>query len=271
MPVVDPNIGNNTVHLVTGSKINNAEDVWSNYAAVWHCNGDSLLRDASGNGFTISLSGASAVIPGIIGKSCIPSTRMTSMTNASYLLDENADGFTISAWVKLSDFPSSTVPVVELEKLNGVIAGALCVNPDSSVSFVVGSDTLKALKGVLEDSTWLYVAASYVWYNSNGAAAIYVNGLPIAATEKMNRGERIGNVSRVKIAHNNPDIVIDELRIAPDALNGRILSLDYYSQRNRADFLKVPGGITSVTSVTPAECSIIPSATRGDLIFKGNY
>lgn len=265
MPKIDPGTGNNIVNIVSGFKAGNSSDVWSAYRAVWHCYGDSALHDATGNAFDIQLKSA-VVIKGIIDNSLRLAGQLDEQFIGKKLLTENDPGFTISSWVRLYDFPDSTTPLIILVNRKNSIESIIAVTADSGLAFIIGSDTLKTISGALEDSVWLNIAVTYDWYNTNGNAAIYVNGLPVARTDLMNNDQRINDVHRIIIGDNSLDIAIDELRIAPIAFHRNQISLDYFSQRQRNDFLKFPVGITSVTSVSAPEYRMIPGARRGDKI-----
>ncbi len=265
LPKIDPGTGNNIVNIVSGFKAANPSDVWSAYSAVWHCDGDSALHDATGNAFDIQLKSA-VVIKGIIDNSLQLAGQLDESFIGKSLLTENDPGFTVSSWVKLYDFPDSTTPLIMLVNRKNSIESVIAVTADSGLAFIIGSDTLKTISGALEDSIWLNIAVTYDWYNTKGNAAIYVNGLPVTRTESMNNDQRINNIHRIIIAGNSLDITIDELRIAPIAFHRNQISLDYFSQRQRNDFLKFPVGITSVTSVSAPEYRMIPGARRGDKI-----
>ncbi|HEX3020384.1 MAG TPA: LamG-like jellyroll fold domain-containing protein [Chitinispirillaceae bacterium] len=265
MPVIDPGTGNNIVHFVSGLKSDNPEDVWSSYRAVWHSDGDSILRDATGNGFDMPLY-STAVMQGIIDSSM----RMLGQLDASFtgknLIEENDPGFTISSWVKLYEFPAAAKPLIKLVNRKSLVEGSIMVTADSGLAFIMGSDTLRTIRGALEDSIWLNIAVTYDWYNTKGAAVIYINGLPVATKELMNNDQRINNVQRILVASSSLNIAIDELRVAPEAFKRNRVSLDYFSQRQRNDFLKAPSGITSVTSISKSEYRMVPGASIGDKI-----
>ncbi|HEX2957870.1 MAG TPA: hypothetical protein VHO70_13625 [Chitinispirillaceae bacterium] len=270
---INPAIGNNTIYMVTGSKPETPRKLWKDYTTVLHCTPDStsILPDAAGNGNSLPIPVGATFAKNLIDTSLSLSSGSPAVSLSGRPLPSSPRGLTLSLWVNLPSIPATTVPLLTLRDNANTAQAQLAITADSSVAFTIGNDTLKTIKGAVEENTWLHIAGVCNWFDgASGDAVLYINGLPIASKAQMNYGNPIVPVKSMQLADSSFSGMLDEIRIAADATPYSKLALDYYTQRKRNDFLKHPAGVTSVTSVSNLQCQLRPSVKSGDFCYIGS-
>lgn len=264
---LNPGIGNNSLYIVAGpNMMNSARNVWSSYNSVWHCTSDTLFKDVTQKGHDISARGIAVIHNGVISSA----TGLTGSLNvqSSSILNVNNSGLSIGAWFYFDSLPSSGVEVFKFKDLSNKVWFNCAITADSAVMITIDGDTLKTISGAIEDNTWIQIAATY---NTNGNGSIFVNGLEVAR-KLMNGGERI-RCTEGSLSIGSGGVfpgIIDEIRTAPINWSPSWIALDYFSQRKRNDFMKVPSGMTSITRISNPHCQLVRNLQTKDLLFAGN-
>lgn len=268
LDTLDPGIANSTVYMVTGSRVNDSRAVWrSAYTAVWHCTADTAITDATGYGNTLPF-GAVTTTSGVVKTALSLTGSQATGPSRNSTLGSSENGFSISAWVWLDSIADAPAPVASFSNSSGRMVAQLLVAPDTSLSLIVGLDTITTLRGALEEGTWLNVAATCT---QEGTAMLYINGLPIASSKYLNNPRSWDNWNgSVRIGSSAFFGKIDELRVANAPLSDDFITLDWATQRQRNDFLRIPQGVTSVTALSNPEFRLIPGAKAGDQLASDN-
>lgn len=262
---IDPGAPDNVIYLVTGdSSLLPAQSVWSDFSAVYHCSSDSLLEDATGNGFTIPSAGAGTLSDGVVGKGYRAAANLAVGSAGETVIDNNSPGISFSAWFKLDS--AQTIPTRGIELFSYVDrynneTVSLSVMPDLSLAFFMGNDTLRSMRGTVEKGVWLHTGFAYGWYNSDATARIFVNGIRVAQ-KLMNDGNdpEIDSKGTFYLAgaplEQTTFGTLDEVRVTTSVLSDSWFRLDYLTQRKRNDFLRLSSFASEIVSLSSPECRL---------------